>query len=226
MTNSNLALLTTKRIILHLKLLYVFHYQTVSHSSRIKTKSVTDFNRLLELSNLFVFAFTEDLQYPIVLQSKMTPKQTATRRSLRIALRGNAKLIFKLMQLLMETLLTDNRFRNDDFISTCPYEILCTIVRHVPLIDLDECLLVCRRWRALLLECPVPWQTFKMEPMCFIGNASYMDSPALSLLPSVCKHIEVLDFQDFHDTYVKTMSVFLTHDFPKLRSLHINDQGT
>ncbi|KAI8149114.1 hypothetical protein BJV82DRAFT_663450 [Fennellomyces sp. T-0311] len=112
------------------------------------------------------------------------------------------------------------RKRRVDFISSCPYDILCNIAGFLEADSLYECVNVCRSWRIRILQCADRWKKLDLDH----SNNDRLEFAATALLPVVSQHVKQLRLERIKprslNSYLKIMS---TGDFPNLQSLKINE---
>ncbi|KAI8142958.1 hypothetical protein BJV82DRAFT_612894 [Fennellomyces sp. T-0311] len=98
-----------------------------------------------------------------------------------------------------------------DFISQSPLEILCCIIRYLPLNTITQCTNVCNAWRIRLLYSPLFWHVMDMQHS--------MEAQTGVLLRSVSQHVRKLTVRDESRGIMKCISLLGAGGFSSLRSL-------
>ncbi|KAI8148987.1 hypothetical protein BJV82DRAFT_590292 [Fennellomyces sp. T-0311] len=97
-----------------------------------------------------------------------------------------------------------------DFISESPYDLLCVIVAFFDQDTMAICINVCREWRRILLECPVPWREM------YIHNSRHT-----AILSAISRYVNKLSIYDAVDCVKSLHTLNLSH----LQSLAIINES-
>ncbi|KAI9255666.1 hypothetical protein BDA99DRAFT_606880 [Phascolomyces articulosus] len=108
--------------------------------------------------------------------------------------------------------------RRIDFLTSCPHEIVSSIMDQLSLKDLYECIWVSRRWYQIIIQNHPCWRNFSV-----VDNDN--DPCTLKLLPMIYPNIQKFLLTGAEDFLKKQLTFIQTHEFSCLQSLEIHTQG-
>ncbi|KAI9493432.1 hypothetical protein BDB00DRAFT_928954 [Zychaea mexicana] len=106
-----------------------------------------------------------------------------------------------------------------DFITRCPFEVVCTIANYLDTQTTMQCLDVCRSWRAKFLEHKDVWKSVSL-----VGSSGKKQK-SVQILSAMSEYIENVSILARPEQIRMHFRLLKTNTFGNLRTLSISDTG-